>query len=288
MPGCEVIVFALNEERSIERVLRSVLDEPWNAGIELERIIVCTAASTDRTDDLVTRLMEQDARIELQRHPTRRGKVHDVNDAVAVSRSERLLLMDADVEISRGCLTRLLAELDDGAVGMAVPHRGALNQDAGWLGFTAHLMAGVHNALELPKAGQVLAIRRSLAAVDTTLGVDDSYQEYRCLAARQVIRRIDEAIVYSMGPRTLSDFLLQRRRNVALHLALRRRHGYSVATLRTGPVVRAVLRTQRLHRPHLLVLAATLELVARVLGTWDAYVKRESYVVWRAAQTTRA
>jgi len=285
MPRCEVVVFAHNEEANIRRSVRSILQQPWGK-VELHRLTVWSTESSDRTDEIVEAMT--DPRVCLKRRPIRRGKVYDVDEAVRATACERLILMDADVEISAGCLPLLVAALDDEGVGIAVPCRRALNPDRGGLGFLSHLMADVHNALRPPKAGQVLAIRRELGGVDVEIGVDDAFQEHRCIAASLEIRRVEEAVVSSLGPGTIRDFILQRRRNVAQHLSLRRSHGYAVGTLRLVPLARGVFSSGRYKRPHLLASAAALEGVARALGYWDAYVRRERYLMWRVAETTRS
>lgn len=287
MSCCEVVVFAHNEEANIRRSVESILQQPWGE-CELLRLTVWSTESSDRTDEIVEGLRAEDPRICLEIRPVRRGKVLDVDEAVRAAVTERLVLMDADVEISPSCLPLLVAALDDEKVGMSVPRRRALNPDSGSLGFLAHLMADVHNAMRPPKAGQVLAVRRELGGVDPEIGVDDAFQEYRCIAASLEIRRVEGAVVSSLGPSTVRDFILQRRRNVAQHLSLRRSHGYAVGTLRLAPLARGVLSSGRYKRPHLLISAAALEAVARALGYWDAYVRRERYLVWQVAETTRS
>jgi len=44
-----------------------------------------------------------------------------------------------------------------------------------------------------------------------------------------------------MGPETLSEFILQRRRNYAGHLHLVRKYGYRVSSLESGRVLRIAI-----------------------------------------------
>jgi hypothetical protein len=92
-----------------------------------------------------------------------------------------------------------------------------------------------------------------------------------------------------MGPETLGEFIMQRRRNYAGHLHLVRKYGYRVSSLETGRVARIALDElgNALRLIVTLVWLALVEAFARVLGTYDYYVKGDRHIVWDIAWTTK-
>jgi hypothetical protein len=82
---------------------------------------------------------------------------------------------------------------------------------------------------------------------------------------------------------------MQRRRNYAGHLHLVRKYGYRVSSLETGRVLR--IATDEVGKAIRLILTLTslamVEAFARLLGTYDYYVKGDKQVVWNIAWTTK-
>jgi glycosyltransferase involved in cell wall biosynthesis len=87
-----VLVPVYNEERTIEQVVRSVLDVP----IDLEMVIV-NDASTDGTAAILGRL-EADPRIRVFHQERNQGKGAAVRRAIAEARGGICVIQDADLE----------------------------------------------------------------------------------------------------------------------------------------------------------------------------------------------
>jgi biofilm PGA synthesis N-glycosyltransferase PgaC len=289
--SCEVIVLAHNEVASVERTVCSVLNQAWSTPEQLQRVIVVSTASTDGTDEVVSQLAHDCPRVQLLTLSRLRGKAFDVNEGVAVSTADLLVISDADIVLSDSCIPRLLEPLKDGAViGMTVPVRAVTNPRKGVLNRIGHLAAELQNATRQPKAGQIIAVRREYALVDERVAVDDSYQEWAVLRAGLCIRRVADATVYAVAPTTARDYIKQRRRVFAQYLGLERLTGYRPVTRSWCSLLGSLHRTKTVacdHRLDVVVVAGVIELTARILGAIDHFILRRSYSTWQAALSTK-
>jgi hypothetical protein len=97
------------------------------------------------------------------------------------------------------------------------------------------------------------------------------------------------AAVYNKGPETVADFLRQRRRIYAGHLAVRNDLGYVVSTMNGWRILAALLRCLDWRPKQLLwtIGAVALEVYGRWLGWRDFRTRRQQHVVWDIAKTTK-
>ena len=104
-PTLSVIIPALNEERDLERSLRSVLTQDYPA---LE-VIVLNDRSTDRTGEILEGMKEKDAQLEVIHIDTLPegwlGKNHALYVGAKRAKGEWLLFTDADVRFDRAALS---------------------------------------------------------------------------------------------------------------------------------------------------------------------------------------
>ena len=82
---------------------------------------------------------------------------------------------------------------------------------------------------------------------------------------------------------------MQRRRNYAGHLHLVRKYGYRVSSLESGRVLRIAAGEvwNALRLIWTLFTLALVEAYARLLGSYDYYIKGRKHVVWDMAWTTK-
>jgi chlorobactene glucosyltransferase len=119
-----VLIPARDEARNIEAAVRSVLAQDD----ELLELLVYSDASSDGTDELVSRLAEEDSRVRLLRGRELPegwvGKPHACQRLFEAARGDVLLFMDADVRLEPHGLSGLLACLaGTGGVVTAVPRQ---------------------------------------------------------------------------------------------------------------------------------------------------------------------
>jgi cellulose synthase/poly-beta-1,6-N-acetylglucosamine synthase-like glycosyltransferase len=119
--------------------------------------------------------------------------------------------------------------------------------------------------------------------------MDEAFVEALIIRRGMQVRYAPEAVVYNMGPTTVSDFVRQRRRNYAGHLYLKDKYGYQVSSLQNTRVMRLALEQVwgAFRLVGTLGVLATLEIYSRMLGFWDYRVRKKKHVVWDMAWTTK-
>lgn len=113
-----VVIPAYNEESNLGPLLDDVFDQETR-GLRLEKVLVISDGSNDRTEEVVRERRETERSLELLVNPRRVGKAECINLAVKLVDSDYMVLIDADVRLSGSlALKRLLEGLGD-EVGMA-------------------------------------------------------------------------------------------------------------------------------------------------------------------------
>jgi glycosyltransferase involved in cell wall biosynthesis len=108
-PFLSVLMPALNEERTISRVLDAVLSSP----VDLELILV-DDGSTDRTWELMEARAASDPRVRAFRHQVSQGKGAAIRTALGQARGSVVLIQDADLEYDPADYARLLDPIRGG------------------------------------------------------------------------------------------------------------------------------------------------------------------------------
>lgn len=123
--GVSVLIPARNEEANIEATLLSVLA---NREVQLE-VVVLDDHSTDRTADIVTRLMASDVRVRFEIAPPLPagwcGKQYACHILAQRARYPQMVFIDADVRLAPDALTRMTRFLNRSGAALAsgVPHQ---------------------------------------------------------------------------------------------------------------------------------------------------------------------
>jgi biofilm PGA synthesis N-glycosyltransferase PgaC len=165
-----------------------------------------------------------------------------------------------------------------------------VNDRRRFMGFAAHLLWDLHHRINLAsfKAGEMVACRKIFERIPYHTAVDEASMEPLIRGQGYRVEYVPNAIVYNKGPETVSDFLRQRRRIYAGHLAIRDSLGYSVSTMSARKIFVILLRHLDLHPRFFLWTWAIvgLEAYGRLLGLTD-YRKRRDHRVWEIATTTK-
>ena len=108
-----VLIPARNEEATIERCVRSVLENEH----PIEEVIVCDDNSTDATPEILERLREQDSRLRVIRGKSLPegwvGKPHACHQLAAQARGDVLFYVDADTFLTREGIARVASLFQD-------------------------------------------------------------------------------------------------------------------------------------------------------------------------------
>jgi len=175
----------------------------------------------------------------------------------------------------------------DPAVGMTGAQKVPVNTPDHIVGYLSHLRLRMEHqlCLDIPRLGELIAFRKVFDEIPPDVAMDEAFVEALVIKRGLAVRYAPEAVVYNMGPQTISDFVKQRRRNHAGHLHLKRRYGYAVSSLDTKTVGRiAALQVWGAIRLiWLLVILAGVEVLARVFGSYDYYVRGRRHEDWGTA-----
>jgi cellulose synthase/poly-beta-1,6-N-acetylglucosamine synthase-like glycosyltransferase len=310
-PTVTLIVAAHNEEDVIERRLENLLALDYPP--DRVQIVVASDASTDRTDELVERVIAREPRVRLLRCP-RGGKVAAQNHAVRETESEILAFSDANAQWRPDALRRLAANFADPDVAYVCGghfyeaadgsnREGTYWRWEAWLRRNESTLGSITGGI-----GPIYAVRRSdYVDVDPRFGHDLALPYLMVQHGRRAVfepdaiawekpsRNIEDEyrrkvrmfehcwlivlrgkMLRRLGPTYLLEIVSHRHLRYAsglLHLVLL---GSSIALVRSGLVYQIALGIQLL-----LLLAAALGIgIARyyVLVTWATVVSLVRYL----------
>lgn len=287
--NCSMGIMAYNEEANIGRLLEAVITQKFKE-VALTEIVVVASGCTDNTGAVVLEWAKRDSRIRLISQEKRMGKASAINDYLPKAQERILVLCSADLLPEPEAIERLVAPFADPEVGMTSSRPMPVNDATQFMGYAAHMLWGLHHAINMKsfKAGEMIAIRKIFERIPYHTAVDEASMEPVIRGQGYQAQYVPTAIVYNKGPETLADFLRQRRRIYAGHLAVRDTLGYNVSTMSGRKILMTLLQNLD-WRPKQFAWTWSivgLEVYGRLLGLRD-YKKRRDHAVWEMATTTK-
>ena len=280
---------AHNEGANIGRLLGAMVSQRL-ARVVLTEIIVVASGCTDGTEAIVQEWAARDPRIRLVVQLRREGKASAVNEFLSQAREKIVVLCSADLLPGVDTIEQVVAPFADPEIGMTTCRPIPINDPDKFMGFAAHLLWGIHHQINLKgfKAGELIAFRKIFERIPYHTAVDEASVEPVIRGQGYGVRYVGTAFVQNKGPETVKDFLRQRRRIYAGHLAIRDAVGYTVSTMSGLKILGLVLRNLDWRpRPFCWTWAvASLEVYGRFLGRRD-YKKRRDHSIWEIAMTTK-
>ena len=287
---CSVGIMAHNEEANIGGLLHRLLEQKLTT-VAITEIIVVASGCTDRTEEIVRGWAVRDGRIKLLTQATREGKASGVNLFLREASEEVVVLSSADLLPDRSTIQKLVEPLADPDVGMTSGRPVPVNDRDTFMGFAAHLLWNLHHEIAQRhfKAGEMTAFRLIFQRIPYDSAVDEASVEPVIKGQGYKTAYVPDAAVYNKGPETVADFLRQRRRIYAGHLAVRNDLGYVVSTMNGWRILAALLRYLDWRPKQLLWTIGTvaLEVYGRWLGWRDFRTRRQQHIVWDIAKTTK-
>jgi poly-beta-1,6-N-acetyl-D-glucosamine synthase len=287
---CSVGITAHNEEANIGKLLGAMLAQQLNQ-VEITEIIVVASGCDDCTLPIVHEYMDKDRRIKLIVQPQRQGKTSAINQFLQNAREEICVLESGDTLPRTDTIENLVRLFENPRVGMTGAQKIPVNVPEHIIGYMSHLRLQMEHqlCLEIPRLGELIAFRKVFNQLPQDVAMDEAFVEALVIQRGLEVRYAPDAVVYNMGPDTLGEFIMQRRRNYAGHLHLVHKYGYRVSSLETNRVARiAVDEMWKAARLIItLVWLALVEAFARLLGAFDYYIRRDKHVVWDIAWTTK-
>ncbi len=253
--------------------------------VEIGEIIVLVDGKGDNTWDIVKTIASQDKKMKPFYSEIRKGKSMAVNRFLSLAENNILVMVGADTILDSEAVENLVKPLFDAKVGMTGGRPVPLNDKNNLMGFTAHLIWGLHHriSLESPKMGEITAFRKIISEIPDT-AVDEALIEAKIKEKGYKIVYIPSAVVYNKGAETIREFLAQRRRIYFGHYCLKRKIGYRVSTTNCFKTFYLLIKNFKFS---IFTLPAVFfEGLARFLGWWD-YVLGRDHKVWKETKTTK-
>ena len=108
-------IVAHNEERNVERAVRSLLDQNLPSGVRWKNLWIVASGCTDRTVEVANRLAEKDPRVRVITEPDRMGKAHALQEVFRRAEGDAVVLLNSDAQAEPGAVGELVR------VGLAQP-----------------------------------------------------------------------------------------------------------------------------------------------------------------------
>jgi len=287
---CSVGITAHNEEANIGKLLSAILAQRLHT-VEIGEVIVVASGCTDRTIEIVQEFCAREPRLRLLVQEQREGKTAAVNFFLQHAREDICVVESGDTLPHPDAVENLVRMFADPGIGMTGAQKVPVNMPEHLVGYLSHLRLKLEHALclEIPRLGEMIAFRKVFDAIPRDVSMDEAFVEALVIQRGLQVRYAPDAIVYNMGPETVGDFVKQRRRNYAGHLHLIHKYGYRVSSLDTRRVLRLALEEVwgALRFIWVLGVLAGIEAYARLLGSYDYYIRGRKHEVWDIAWTTK-
>jgi cellulose synthase/poly-beta-1,6-N-acetylglucosamine synthase-like glycosyltransferase len=287
---CSVGIAAYNDEANIGKLLAAMLAQELTT-VEITEIIVVASGCTDCTVPIIEEYQARDPRVWVIMQEQREGKTSAMNQFLQKAREEICVWESADTLPGKESIENLVKLFADPQVGMTGAQKIPVNVPEHVVGYMSHLRLQMEHqlCLEIPRTGELIAFRKVFNYLPPDVAMDEAFVEALVIRRGLQVRYAPDAVVYNMGPETLGEFIMQRRRNYAGHLHLAHKYGYRVSSLETARVLRIGLDEmwKAVRLIWTLFALAMVEAIARGLGTYDYYIRGRKHVVWDMAWTTK-
>ena len=276
-------IFAYNEEQNIKKVLDSILKQHTQIAF-IKEIIIISSGSYDRTNQIARQYEKKDNRIRLIEQLERRGKSSAINKFLKIAKAPISVVISSDLRLHTKAIEEITIPFLHKKVGMAGAHPIPINTQHSQFGKEIRLLWQLHHlvALKNPKCGEMIAFRNVIRSIPKQSAVDEANLEVLLKLIGFKVVYAPRAIVYNKGPRTIQEFLTQRRRVYAGHQWVVKQYNYQVSTLgfsSTFQTIIAHLFTKPNDTIPMIRLVA-LEAWGRVLGWWDYHILGKNQYIW--------
>ena len=195
-PRISILISAYNEAKHIEATVRNKLAQDYTGEFE---ILVASDGSTDGTDEIVTRVAADDARVRLIRQEPRQGKTAALNQLIELATGEIVIFSDAN-SLYRADTVRLLVEnFADPSVGYVTGKMVYVNPDGSMIGDGCSAYMRYENWLRAVESslGSIVGVDGGVDAVRRAL--------YRRMSADQLPDFVLPLAVVQQGKRVVYD-----------------------------------------------------------------------------------
>ena len=293
-------ICAYNEDNNIGELLSNILNEQ-RLSLGSEVIVVCSGC-TDSTAEIVHEYAKKDSRVHTLIEKERKGKASAVNLILSNAKGSSIIFVSADTLPNSGCFSGLLSKLRHPNVGIVCGNPVPVNSSASLPGKLVRLLWSFHNHvfIELNDAGlarhasEIYCIRKGIVSGIPSEAVnDDAYIALETKKRGWLIKYEPRSRVSICGPRTVIEYLQQRRRVIYGHYQVRKLTGESTQHLmHLLPVIPVrviklglwLVRTQNIRILTVFLLA---ELTANLAAIMDILLKK-THSQWCTLASTKS
>jgi biofilm PGA synthesis N-glycosyltransferase PgaC len=221
-------ICAFNEEGNIRALLNDLLGQELPFSTE---IIVVSDGSTDATDSIVEEVVKKNSGVRLIRHSTRIGKSEALNTLFRQTQAEIVVTIAGDMRIKRGSVQKMVETIRSlPSVGMCWAKPIPIYPEQGLVERIGHLAFRLHDSfykkLDLAgdvkhSTGELVAFRReAFTQIPADCVNDDEYLALQAARKGFKVQYVTETTAGASLPRTMLDYVKQRRRWVYGHFQI--------------------------------------------------------------------
>jgi poly-beta-1,6-N-acetyl-D-glucosamine synthase len=277
-------VFAYNEEKNIKNTLESISNQKTDL-VDIKEVLVVSSGSNDKTNNIVRQMAKKSKRLKLLIQFERQGKSSAINLFITKSKTQILVSVSSDLKLKKDAIEEICLPFLEKNIGMVGAHPVPSNLRYSQIGKEIGLLWKLHHfvSLQHPKCGEVVAFRKVIKAIPKESAVDEATIEVLLRLIGYKIVYAPRSIVYNKAPKTINEFLTQRRRVYAGHKWVNIKYNYQVSTLKNRNSFEAVIQYLSSNPQDTLTMINLifLESVGRLLGWIDFFVLNKNPYVWK-------
>ena len=288
-------ICAFNEEKNILRSIKYSLKQTIPDNFKLKEIIIVASGCTDNTVPKIRSVLSKHPKIiKLIEEKNRLGKASAVNKIIQNSKSNLIMLQGADTVPAANCYLNFLNHMNKKNVGMVGGRIVPTDNKGSFLGYANHLKWELHHLINLkyperPKMGELILFKKIFTRIPPQTAVDEASIEP--LIKLQGFNTVYEpkSVVYNSGPKTLREYLSQRRRIFAGHYDTKISYGYEVITFSSFSALPVFISAMGKNPREIVfsILVAVFEIIARFFGYLDIRFKLRSHTVWKTISSSK-
>lgn len=282
-----ICVPAFNEEANISNILESLGKQKLHR-IHINKIVVVSSGSTDRTSEIVEKEMKTNPRLHLINEENRNGKAAAINEFLSFVDDPVVVIQSSDTIPVEDTIELLCVPfLNDEKIGMTGGAPIPLNDPNTCLGYIVHSWWWFHR--NIPRFGEIVAFRNNIGMISDKTAVDEAYIQAKMIQNGYKVVHIDEAIVRNKGAENLGDLIKQRRRIFNGHSRLYQEEKVKIDNMTKSSLHLLLFKykMKNLKEAVWLFLGIGIEIYARILGAIDMKFANKNPVTWDIAKSTK-
>lgn len=282
-----ICVPAYNEEKNIRHILEALLKQKVSQ-IHINKIVVISSGSTDKTAEITEELQKNSNKIILIREKVRAGKAAAINKFLKVANEDVIVIESADTIPKKDTIEKLCRPfIHDKKIGMTGGAPFPVNDRDTFVGFLIHSWWWFHR--NIPRFGEIIACKNVFQSIPESSAVDEAFIQADLIKKGYKVVHVEEAHVHNKGPETISDLIKQRRRIFNGHSRLFQEEKIRIDHMTKSSLTLLLFKFKFKSLKELIWLGGgvLIEVYSRMLGFYDQYFNNINPNIWETARTTK-